>query len=123
MDSAVILNSIRRSRIPVHVRDLVRDLRDERRVEGENWARRADPMNLGMFHQGRQILLRSVGPAKFRPQVAEREILDALYRMVQTKTILLEHHGEVFDPAHRPIPMDAIVRLPNLNLQFKESNA
>jgi hypothetical protein len=106
---AWILNTLRRSRGPIRVRDLVRILQDERRVEGENWARRADPV-LGSFSQGRQVLLR-MAPTKYRPYVIELEIIDTVRRMVKANTISLQLRGHAYDPADRPLYTDAIVTI------------
>jgi hypothetical protein len=111
MSPSTIIDTIRRSNRAVMVRDLVLDLQHQRRMEGENWARRTDPTNLGAFHQGRQILIRCMGPAKFRPHVAEREVLDLLCRMAKDGLIRMESHGQPFNPERHAIPMNAIVTI------------
>ena len=108
----VIIDTVRYSRREVLVRDLVRDLQDKRRREGEAWARRVDPLGLGAFPQGRRILVQTVGPASYRPNMVELEVLDELRRMARRGEVRLAFRGEDLNPDRQPVTLDTSVRIP-----------
>ena len=109
MQGSTILEAIRRSYRAVLVRDLVQALQRERQREGENWARKTDPLNLGAFPEGRRMLLRAMGPNKFRPQAAEQEVMHELRWLAKSGAIRLERMGKAFNPAQQAIPFDTTV--------------
>ena len=107
-----IIDMIRWGHGSAMVRDVVHRIQDERRREGDAWARRADPVGLGLFSEGRRILIRSVGPSRFKPHVVEMEVLDELRNLARGGSIRILYYGKAFDPARRPIPWDARVMIP-----------
>ena len=108
----IILEAVRWGRGSVMVRDLVHRLQDDRRREGEAWARRTDPMGLGMFSAGRKLLVQTAGPSRYKPHVVEREVLEELRRMAHAGAVRVEYGGSAFPVEHRQIPWDARVLLP-----------
>ena len=107
-----IIDMIRWGHGSAMVRDVVHRVQDERRREADAWARRADPAGLGLFSAGRKILAQTAGPARLKPHVAEREVLDELRSLVRAGSIRILLHGNEVDPARRPIPWDARIHLP-----------
>lgn len=105
-----IIESVRRAG-HVKVRDIVTQEQRSRQQDADQWARRVDPIGLGMYPQGRKFLTQTMAPHNLRPSGAEQEILSQLQMLARTGRVKLEFNGVLFNPTGQRIPLDARVSL------------